>query len=578
MLSSLPVTLALQAALLAAPAAPVDLSAKLAELPVASAAGAMSPRLSQNGDEIILSWLEPIEGAPAELKDDAFELKWGRLSASSGWSRPLSAAKSLRMFANTADMPSVFPAKGIFFAHWLEKINEQPYAYDALIAQSRDGGRTWRHLGSLRRDSGRKENNYDGFLSFLPEGGSARAFWIDGRNDRGEEDNYQLRTAKIATSLREEAVLDGSTCSCCDIGSALTDKGPVVVYRGRRDGDIRDIHIVARKGSGWSQPRPVHTDGWQIAGCPVNGPQAAASGPLLAVAWFSGAGGRDSVKLAFSRDSGQTFAPPLELDDLSPGGPIGRVDVALAGGEAFVSWLGRADESGQGVLFLRRVSPSGLASPIVRMMPIDAGWRSGFPQLVARKDELLLAWTGLPDKEDAPTLGVRTARLALRDIPPATGIPPSTTPSAALSADEIMKTSFKDLAGKETRFSDLGGKLLLVSLWATWCEPCHKEQAELAELHRLYSAKGLSIIGINLDLRRHRAKVESFVKERSLPYAVWLDPKSKALSLFATNGVPSTFLMNPKGEILFRKTGFLRLIGSELEKTIARSLSAAPRP
>jgi len=114
-------------------------------------------------------------------------------------------------------------------------------------------------------------------------------------------------------ALADEAALDTRVCECCQTSAVMTADGPVVVYRDRSEADkeIRDISIVRLKGGKWSAPRPVFQDGWQLNGCPVNGPAVAAAGPRVAVAWFTGADKTSRVKLAFSADAGETFGQPV---------------------------------------------------------------------------------------------------------------------------------------------------------------------------------------------------------------------------------------------------------------------------
>ena len=65
-------------------------------------------------------------------------------------------------------------------------------------------------------------------------------------------------------------------------------------------------------------------DGWQIEGCPVNGPAIDTDGGRAVVAWFTAANNTPKVKVAFSGDDGVTFGKAFEIDK---GTPSGRVDV-----------------------------------------------------------------------------------------------------------------------------------------------------------------------------------------------------------------------------------------------------------
>ena len=134
-----------------------------------------------------------------------------------------------------------------------------------------------------------------------------------------------------------------------------TNEGALAAYRDRSDKEIRDIHFVTRQQNNWSSPRPVHSDNWEINGCPVNGPSVAAAGRNVVVAWYTGANDSPRVKAAFSNDAGATFGEAVQVDD---GETLGRVDaLMLPDGTAPVCWLSGNVEGGQ--IKVRRVQPDG---------------------------------------------------------------------------------------------------------------------------------------------------------------------------------------------------------------------------
>ncbi|MDY7096094.1 MAG: hypothetical protein SX243_24230, partial [Acidobacteriota bacterium] len=186
----------------------------------------------------------------------------------------------------------------------------------------------------------------------------------------------------------DEDLLDPRVCECCATGAALADGGPVVVYRGRSDEEIRDFRIVRRTADGWSAPKTVADDGWRIAGCPVNGPAIDADGQRVVVAWFTAAEDQPRVRLAVSTDGGAHFAQPVEI---ASEGVRGRVDVVLADdGTAVVSWLGR--QADQTAVLLRAVSPQGRPGPIHSVAATSGARSSGFPRLALEGDELRVVW------------------------------------------------------------------------------------------------------------------------------------------------------------------------------------------
>ena len=127
----------------------------------------------------------------------------------------------------------------------------------------------------------------------------------------------------------------------------------------------------------WTDPRTMSADGWEIHGCPVNGPSVAAEGRRVAVAWFTAPKETPRVKIVFSNDAGATFGQPIQVDDATP---AGRVDVVmLPDGSALVSWLDRAAKGGE--IKVRRVKPDGSRSESLMLAESNALRATGVPQM-----------------------------------------------------------------------------------------------------------------------------------------------------------------------------------------------------
>jgi hypothetical protein len=162
------------------------------------------------------------------------------------------------------------------------------------------------------------------------------------------------------------------------------------------------MSVVRFSGRRWSEPRALARDGWEINGCPVNGPAIAAAGHQVVVAWFTAASEKSRVNVAFSLDTGETFGTPIEVDG---GRPLGRVDVVLlAGRGALVSWLEQTQKGTE--LRVRLVSSNGARSEPLTVADSSAARSSGFPRMVESRGEVVLAWR---DAADPPR--VRTAVL-----------------------------------------------------------------------------------------------------------------------------------------------------------------------
>jgi hypothetical protein len=378
---------------------------------VPAGTGASLPYAAEDDDGVLVSWVEP--------SGDGHALRFARWDGTD-WTQPRTVAEGRDWFVNWADFPSIrrLPG-GRLAAHWLQRSGPGTYAYDVLVTWSDDGGATWAPALRPHRDGTETEH---GFVSLFPHGDALGIVWLDGRqyaaageaggSEAGASEaggsqaggsgaghdghgapssEMMVRFTTIAASgvAGEEVELDGRACDCCQTAVAVTSRGPVVFYRDRSPDEIRDISVTRLSGGAWSDPRPVHEDGWHITGCPVNGPAADSRSDVIALAWFTAADGEPRVNVVFSRDAGDTFPLPVRVDD---GNPIGRVDLLmLAPDLALVVWLEEAADGGE--VRGRLVTAGGRAGPSRTLASTSAQRASGFPRMARRSDDVLLLWT-----------------------------------------------------------------------------------------------------------------------------------------------------------------------------------------
>jgi hypothetical protein len=169
--------------------------------------------------------------------------------------------------------------------------------------------------------------------------------WLTEELRRRRDDMALMQTTFDGAAFAEETMLDSRTCECCQTAMAPVDSGFVVAYRDRSPREIRDISTIRFSSGKWSEPRTLSDDGWHLTGCPVNGPQAAADGNRVALAWFTASKGDPRVSVVFSDDGGETFGAGIRVDS---GNALGRVDVELSGDGAVVAWLSKAAPGGRG--------------------------------------------------------------------------------------------------------------------------------------------------------------------------------------------------------------------------------------
>lgn len=365
-----------------------------------AADGALAPNFARVGEFVAVSWLEPVE----DEGEAAHRLRFARLSGGA-WSAPVTVVEGGDFFANWADLPAVVEmGSGELLAHWLAKTGDDTYAYSIFLARSADGGSTWTPSGQLNSDATDTEH---GFVSWVPEGDGARAFWLDGR-EMAAGGAMAVRTAFVGDAVGGEELLDERTCECCSIDATVATDGPLIVYRDRGETEVRDVAIVRRESSGWSEPQPVLVDAWKINGCPVNGPAVAARGTSVVVAWFTGADSAPRVQITFSDDGGATFDPVGEVDASTP---LGRVDVVFDDeGRAWVVWMRSVGERAQ--ILLQWIDRRGYRGDAVVIAETSAARASGFPRLARLGDALYVAWVDVAAAEPQ--------RIRMKELPVST--------------------------------------------------------------------------------------------------------------------------------------------------------------
>ena len=375
-------------------------SAAIREIEWPAAGGAFAPHLAADGDGLLLTWLEVFE---ADDETDGHRLRYARYEGG-GWSAVSTVAEGSDFFANWADVPSVARSgDGSLVAHWLAKSGGETYAYSIELARSTDEGATWQRLGRLNDDNALDQEH--GFVTFVPEGDALRAFWLDGRQ-MAADGPMSVRSALVTDGVGPSEEVVDRVCECCPTGGAATSEGAVIVYRGRSEAEVRDFYAVRREAGGWGDPVGVAEDGWQIPGCPVNGPGVEANGDALAVAWFTAANEAPRVRAAFSSDAARNFGPAITVDD---GRPLGRVDLALLGPEeAIVSWLA-VPEDDRAQVNLRRVGADGTTGEPLTLAETGSGRSSGYPELERLGDSLYVAWV--------ETAGDSPSKVWLAEVP-----------------------------------------------------------------------------------------------------------------------------------------------------------------
>jgi thiol-disulfide isomerase/thioredoxin len=116
-----------------------------------------------------------------------------------------------------------------------------------------------------------------------------------------------------------------------------------------------------------------------------------------------------------------------------------------------------------------------------------------------------------------------------------------------------LEIKFKAVDGRDVDLASMKGKVVLVDFWATWCGPCVAEVPHVVETYNKLHDKGFEIVGISLDKDTDKDKLETFVKEKKMPWPQFFDGlywKNSIAQKYGINSIPAMWLVDKKGNLV----------------------------
>jgi thiol-disulfide isomerase/thioredoxin len=114
--------------------------------------------------------------------------------------------------------------------------------------------------------------------------------------------------------------------------------------------------------------------------------------------------------------------------------------------------------------------------------------------------------------------------------------------------------------------NDLKGKYVMIDFWASWCSPCKASFPHMKELYSKYKSDKFELYSISIDERKDAWLRE--LKNQQLPWLQSLDTSNVSSRIFAVEGVPTVFLLDPKGKIIAKQLGFVASEVGPVEKKL----------
>ena len=139
-----------------------------------------------------------------------------------------------------------------------------------------------------------------------------------------------------------------------------------------------------------------------------------------------------------------------------------------------------------------------------------------------------------------------------------TDAPPDLPPMTRLGD---LQGTFSDLNGQSFSFADLRGKVVVLNLWATWCTPCRAEMPFLDGLWRKFEDnEHVRVLCISAEAMED-VRAHPLTRTLNMPVYVFTSPVPEELE---TEGLPTTYIFNRSGKVVFGHTGMAQWDAPEI--------------
>ena len=137
----------------------------------------------------------------------------------------------------------------------------------------------------------------------------------------------------------------------------------------------------------------------------------------------------------------------------------------------------------------------------------------------------------------------------------------------AMPKFELNSTVYGDI-----KPADLKGKVVLVSLFATWCGPCQKELAEVQSTLWPKYKDNKDFVMLVIGREHTDEQLQKYNERKKFTFPLYPDPKREVFSLFAEKSIPRAYLFDKGGKLIYSSVGYTEEEFKKLMETIESAL------
>jgi peroxiredoxin len=129
-----------------------------------------------------------------------------------------------------------------------------------------------------------------------------------------------------------------------------------------------------------------------------------------------------------------------------------------------------------------------------------------------------------------------------------------TLPAAGANPSPAPQFTLDSRAGSPVSLAQYKGQVVMLNFWASWCGPCRQEMPLLENIYKKYNKMGFTLIGVNVEPDSKAA--DEWLKQTPVSFPVLYDKESKVSAMYDVAGMPSTVIIDRKGNVRMLHRGY----------------------